>query len=100
MRFDYTTGPVTAMVTATSRAYVTAILECGSSRGESKKFEIFEMVNCTEVFGSGMLQHLYNEVERSEWSDATKVKSRELPIRKPALKKQFMCPVEVTYKRK
>ena len=47
-----------------------------------------------------MSHHLYNEVERSEWSDATKVKSKELPIRKPALKKQFMCPVEVTCKRK
>ena len=56
------------------------------------------MKNCTEIFGSSILQQLYQNANSSEWADATKTKTKDNPTNKPALK--FMCPREEKHKRK
>ena len=98
LRFEYTQGPVTIRVVRTTSTEITGILECGRSRGQEKVFEKIEMQNCTEIFGSSILQQLYQKADSSEWADVTKTKTKDIPTRKPALK--FMCPRKEKHKRK
>ena len=49
---------MTAVVLRTTSRKLECRLECGPERGQRRQFDTFEIVGCTEVFGSSLLKNL------------------------------------------
>ena len=60
LRFEYgmSSSPVTISVTGFTSKAVKGTLLCGTHRGNSRTFETYEILNCTEIFGSSTLHNL------------------------------------------
>ena len=75
-------------------------LECGPDRGSIRSFEIFEIVGCTEMFGSSILQDLLSRVKDLPWEDASGSKTQQTPRHRPELHSECMADIDEPYKRK
>ena len=75
-------------------------VECGKDRGKDQTFELVEMVNCTEIFGSSLLQDLRNQALESDWVEASKTVTKDFPPYKPKLSDEFKVPEGENHKRK
>ena len=61
LRFSYDDTYYTGLiVSGTSRTY-SCLLECGKNRGLKKVFSMAEMLDCQEIFGSSIVQSLYQQ---------------------------------------
>ena len=101
LRFAYgmSSSPVTICVTKFTSKTIEGTLLCGTHRGNSKTFQIFEILNCTEIFGSSTLHNLYIKVKDATWTKAPKSRTREGIDRKPKLNQEFYVPRNENYKR-
>ena len=101
LRFEYgmSSSHVTICVTGFASRTVVGTLLCGTHRGNSKTFDIYEMVNCTEVFGSSTLHDLYTKVKEATWTSAPKSRTRRGIDRKPKLNPEFCVGRNEKYKR-
>ena len=69
-------------------------------RGEELDFDILEITDCQEIFGSSVLASLLERTMKMSWSAGPKTKTREIPEHKPRLCPDFMVPAEEQNKRK
>ena len=101
LRFEYGNSSlhVTICVTGFASRTIEGTLLCGNHRGNSKTFEIYEMVNCTEVFGSSTLHNLHTKVKEATWTNAPKSRTRRGIDRKPKLNPEFCVGRNAKYKR-
>ena len=53
----------TVTVVAITSQMIQATIECGKNRGKAKQFQIYEIVNCQEIFGSSLLYGLLKKVK-------------------------------------
>ena len=90
----------TVLITRTSSRNLTGMIECGADRGKEEVFAFIEIAECTEVFGSSLLQSMLSKSIGLSWSKDAKSKTRKIPKRKPRLSPNFMVPTEIVYKRK
>lgn len=104
LRFEYGIGSgaflVTALVIGTSSRKIRGLVECGMNRGEELDFDIPEITDCQEIFGSSVLASLLERTMKMSWSAGPKTKTREIPEHKPRLSPDFMVPTEEQNKRK
>ena len=90
----------TILITRRTNRNIMGSVECGKDRGKDQTFELVEMVNCTEIFGSSLLQDLHNQSLESVWVDASKTVTKDFPPYKPNLCDEFKVPNDENYKRK
>ena len=100
LRFEYTHGIITVRVLKIISQKLTCIIECGASRGEERVFDMIQVVNCKEIFGSSILRDLYSETDEVNWVKTDSMKTKYLPESKPKLHETFMAPKNETNKRK
>ena len=102
LRFTYGMSEeyLTAIVISRRSNTLECKLECGMDRGAVRRFEIFEMVGCTEMFGSSILQTLLTLVKDLQWVDANSSKTCDIPPSRPELHIESMAKVDEQYKRK
>ena len=99
LRFVYEDQTLTALLIKHTSRKLTCMIVCGKCRGETKVFEVNEIVNCHEVFGSPILQGLLQSVKDASWTDSKTSKTKEIPTVMPKLQPAFMCPEPIKYKR-
>ena len=102
LRFTYGMSPT--YITMTVKGYHGRVLEgtivCGPKRGSHEVYEIVEMLDCKEIFGSTVLHHLLSQVKDATWSCGKNSKTRSDPRRKPRLNPDFNVPADIKHKRK
>ena len=93
-------SPKTVLVLNVTSNDIRCRMECGDQRGTICNFEIAEIYDCVELFGSSILKSLYEKVQTCKWSKANKSNSKEIPSVTPKLKTEFMVPPNESFKRK
>ena len=65
LRFTYGMSPthITMTVTGSRRTVLEGTIVCGSKKGSHGVYEIVEMLDCKEIFGSTVLHHLLGQVK-------------------------------------
>ena len=91
---------VTALVLQRTSRTIKARVECGKARGKFRTYEQYEMVSCTEIFGSSVLQDLYKQTKNASWDNADETRTADFPTYRPKLSADFRVPLEEPYKRK
>ena len=92
LRYKYETVQYTVCVLARYSRSIRGRVICGPHSGEIQSFELIEISNCYELFGSALLQNLFTQTKEAEWSDAKKSRTRQIPVRKPKLNPEFEVP--------
>ena len=92
LRYKYETVQYAVCVLARYSKSIRALVTCGPHSGEIQSFELIEVSNCYELFGSALLQNLFTQTKEAEWSDAKKSRTRQIPVRKPKLNPEFEVP--------
>ena len=101
LRFEYkTTGIITARVLNIISQKLTGIIECGTSRGEQRMFDMIHVVNCKEIFGSSILRDLYLKTDEISWVKTGAIKTKYLSESKSKLHETFMAPKSEINKQK
>lgn len=93
LRFTYEME-VQYTVTVLRRTFssIKTLIICGSNDGKIKMFEILEISNCFELFGSTLLRDLLKQTKDVQWTEADKSKTQEIPTRTPKLNPEFEVP--------
>ena len=101
LRFTYgmTTSPVVITVMRFTARVLKGIVVCGPRRGNQDSWNIFEIIGCTEVFGSTLLHNLLTKAKEAKWSSGGKTKTRPISERKPRLSQEFHVPANEDTKR-
>ena len=99
LRFEYEDQTITGLLIKRNSRELTCMIVCGKCRGETKVFEVIEVINCHEVFGSPILQGLLKSVKNTSWAESKTSKTKETPTALPKLQPAFMCPEPIKYKR-
>ena len=76
---------VTALVSHRTSSTLKCIIECGKDKGEERSYDIFDISDCMELFGSSILKKLLTKVKSATWTNGDKSKSRKLPVAKSEL---------------
>ena len=102
VRFRYGVNDeyITALVMKRTARTIKAKVECGKARGKCQTYDQYEMVSCTEIFGSSVLQELYKQAKKASWNNADESKTANFPTYRPKLSADFRVPPEEPYKRK
>ena len=99
IRFMYDDEFYTALVIGRKARTIITQLECGQHRGDQREFEYPEMLVCSEIFGSSIVQNLFMGLDTVPWVEADKSKSETRVPHRPKLHREFMCPETETNKR-
>ena len=88
----------TVTVTHQKSRELTGVIECGSSTGQIRTFSKNLILDCSEIFGSLILQKLLGEVKNSSWNPDSRSRTKESVPRNPKL--NFIVPEDEKHKRK
>ena len=91
---------VTALVVHRTSSTLKCIIESGKNRGKEQSYDVFDITDCMELFGSSILQNLLKQVKSATWTNGDKSKSRRHPVAKPELHQEFRVSESEQHKRK
>ena len=87
------------MTGKTSRG-IKGLILCGRRREKADLFQIVEMLDCTEVFGSHILRSLLKQAKDAKWEDGKNTRTKAVPERNPKLNPEFHVPTDEPHKRR
>ena len=87
------------MTGKTSRG-IKGLILCGRRREKADLFQIVEMLDCTEIFGSHILRSLLKQAKDAKWEDGRNTRTKAVPERNPKLNPEFHVPTDEPHKRR
>ena len=73
--------------------------ECGKNRGQQKVFSMAEMLGCQEIFGSSIVESLYQQESNLNKKEANQSRTKETPGHKANLNSDFSRSEPIKHKR-